>query len=471
MTETSTQVGFQSKAPRLGLVPGFDGFRGMGMLMVMLVHATNTMFEGWSTLVDCFFVLSGFLITTLLLQEYRSTDGISLRKFYARRAARLYPSVLLFCFVWLCISTVSTIIGFEPLSLGRVAADVGAAVTYTYHVFFPVGLAMIEPAVQNQRTMWHLWTLSLEEWFYLVIAGTVLVCVRRRWIRSLGWIMAGTAAAIGICRLFAITGFAQNDPDMIAGARLIFMQRPDGLMLGVALAVLNAYMDRAFIERHRGRVLAIAGVAAVVWIVNLNLSNELFEKVGLPFFKYAPTSTSEFAQLGSSHPVYWFQFGHTVSMWCFAVITFAMVHYWDWWLSRIWSIKALQGTGRLSYTLYIWHGLPFIVILALTGGNDASTPIRLARIPVMFLATFLIAIPVYRYVEMPALKLKLKYSSESQVLDRRTGKMVDTGAVTGTGTADAGTADAGTADAGTADTGAADTIEPANGSASTASES
>ncbi len=425
MTDTAP-TGFRSKAPKLGLVPGFDGFRGMGMLMVMLVHATSTMFEGWSSLVDCFFVLSGFLITTLLLQEYRSTDGISLRNFYARRAARLFPSVFLFGAVWLLISTVATIVGFEPLSLGRVAADVGAAVTYTYHLFFPVGLAMIEPAVQNQRTMWHLWTLSLEEWFYLVIAGTVLVCVRRRWIRSLGVLMVVAASVIGVCRLFAVTGFFQNDPGMVAGVRLIFMQRPDGLMLGVALAVLNAYMDKAFVEQHRRRVLAIAGVAAVVWAVNLNLSNELFEKVGLPFFKYAPTSPSEFAGLGGGHDLYWFQFGHTVSMWCFAIITFAMVHYWDWWLSRVWSGKWLQSTGRLSYTLYIWHGLPFIIILALSGGEEAPTAVKLARIPVMFLATFLIAIPVYRYVEMPALKLKLRFSSESEVLDRRTGEMVRT---------------------------------------------
>jgi peptidoglycan/LPS O-acetylase OafA/YrhL len=423
---------FVSSAPKLGLVPGFDGFRGTGMLLVMLVHATGPLLESWATMVDSFFVLSGFLITTLLLQESRTTGGISMRKFYARRATRLFPSLWLFVGVWLVISTIATVAGLDVLSLRDVGADALAVVGYVYHLFFPVGLATIAPDVQEVRTMWHLWTLSVEEWFYLVIPVTVLFCIRRGWIRQLGIMMVAGAAAIGVARFFAITGFFQDSEGMLPGIRLAFLQRPDGLMIGVALAVVNAYMTTAFIERHRRRVLALATVAAAVWAVTLNAGSEAIGRLGLPHLPYLPSTPEGFNRQDMMETLYWFRFGHTVCIFSFAVMTFALVHYWDWWLSRFWSAGAFQYVGRLSYTLYIWHGLPFLIVLGLTGGEEASTAVTLLRIPVMFALTFLVAIPVYRYVEMPALRLKLRFSSESEVLDRRTGQLVRSGGVAAT---------------------------------------
>ena len=92
MTTTTTARGpFVSSAPKLGLVGGFDGIRGIGVMMVLVGHALFVYFESLVTIVDTFFVLSGFLITTLLLQEHRNTGDIGLRKFYARRAVRLRP--------------------------------------------------------------------------------------------------------------------------------------------------------------------------------------------------------------------------------------------------------------------------------------------------------------------------------------------------------------------------------------------
>ena len=191
VTATSAPRGFVSKAPKLGLVGGFDGIRGIGVCMVLVGHALFEYVESWVTIVDTFFVLSGFLITTLLLQEARTTGGISLKKFYTRRGIRLFPSLWLFVGVWLLISTIATLVGFEPLSLRYVGQDAAAALLYVYHLFFPNGNYVIEPVVQEHRTMWHLWTLSVEEWFYAVIAGTVLVCVRKRWIAQLGLLMGG----------------------------------------------------------------------------------------------------------------------------------------------------------------------------------------------------------------------------------------------------------------------------------------
>jgi len=426
MSSSAQAPSFETQAPRMGLIPGFDGFRGAAMLMVLLVHATGPLLESYATLVDSFFVLSGFLITTLLFQEHRSTKGINLRKFYQRRAIRLFPSVWLFGAVWIVIALIATFIGFEQLHIRHVGADVAAMVGYVYHLFFPVGLGVIEPGIQEHRTMWHLWTLSIEEWFYIFIAGTVFVCIRRNWIKALGIIMMAGVVIIGAARWFAFTGFYQDTDGVLPGIRLAFLQRPDGLMLGVALAVLNAYMDEAFIRRVRRPVLIIAGISAVVWLVTLNTGSRIWSRLGLPFFEYLPTDGDGFTREQMLEQMYWFRFGHTVCVLAFAVMTFALVHYWDWWLSRWWSWGPLQYVGRLSYTLYIWHALPFVILFALTGGEDASTTVSVLRIPFLFAATFLIAVPVYKYVEMPALKLKLKFAGESEVLDRRTGKFVRT---------------------------------------------
>ena len=263
---------FVSKAPKLGFVGSFDGLRGIGVGMVLVGHALFEYFESWVTIVDTFFVMSGFLIATLLLQESRTTGSISIRKFYVRRAVRLLPSVFLFVTVWLVIGAIGEAAGIKGVHVVEIAKDALAAVTYTYHVFFPNGLGMIHPGTQAHRTMWHLWTLSVEEHFYLIIPGLVFVCLRRNWIKLLGWSMGLGAAAIGVARLLAYTG-----PDMSAGAisgvRLAFLQRPDALMWGVCLAVVNAHITHETGQRIRKPMLVVASVAFVVWLAMLNTSS------------------------------------------------------------------------------------------------------------------------------------------------------------------------------------------------------
>lgn len=424
MTAAATRTPFVTAAPKLGLVGGFDGIRGIGVCMVLVGHAMFEYVESWVTIVDTFFVLSGFLITTLLLQEVRSTGTISLKKFYQRRAMRLLPSVWLFAGVWLVISTISTIVGFEALSLRYVGADALAAVLYVYHLFFPNGLYVIEPAVQEHRTMWHLWTLSVEEWFYVVIAGTVLVCVRKRWVLQLGALMIAAFVAIGVARWFAYTGFFQDDEGMIAGVRMAFLQRPDALMLGVAMAAINAYVPEERAQRYRRPMLIVCTLALISWFVMLNLSSGLVRKLGGPYLDYLPAGPEEFNRPHMLDTMYWFRFGHTIGALSFALILVGLVRYREWWLARAWSWKPFQWMGRLSYTLYVWHALPFLILMALMGGSDVSLGVQLLRTPILIAAAFAVSMPVYYLVELRVLRMKLRYSAESEVLDLRTGKMV-----------------------------------------------
>ena len=117
--------------------------------------------------------------------------------------------------------------------------------------------------------MWHLWTLSVEEWFYAVIAGTVLICVKKHWIKQLGVLMGVFFVAIGIARWYAYTGFYQDDVTMISGVRMALLQRPDALMLGVGMATFNAYLTEERLLRWRKLFLFLGTVALVVWFANL----------------------------------------------------------------------------------------------------------------------------------------------------------------------------------------------------------
>ena len=424
MTATTTRTPFVSKAPKLGLVGSFDGLRGMGVCMLLVGHALFGYVESWVTIIDAFFVLSGFLITTLLIQEHRSTKTIDLKKFYQRRAIRLLPSVVLFVGVWLVISVIATLIGYEKLSLRYVGADALAALTYMYHLFFPNGLYMIEPTVQSHRTMWHLWTLSVEEWFYIAIAGTVFICLKRRWVAQLGLLMGAVFVAIGIARWFAYTGFWQDNDGMISGVRLIFIQRPDALMLGVAIVCLNSYLTQERLDRIRKPLIAVGTVGLVVWFVMLNLSSGFVQKLGGPYVDYLPSKPSEFTRPQMLDDMYWFRFGHTIGALAFATVLFCLCRYRTWWPSRFWEHSSLQWMGRLSYTLYIWHALPYLLIFALTGGEDASPAVTILRLPILIAGAFLFAMPVYYLVELRVLKAKLKFSAEKEALDLRTGKMV-----------------------------------------------
>jgi peptidoglycan/LPS O-acetylase OafA/YrhL len=122
--------------------------------------------------------------------------------------------------------------------------------------------------------------------------------------------------------------------------------------------------------------------------------------------------------------LYWFRFGHSVGALAFGCILVALVHYRDWWLARLWSWHGFQWMGRLSYTLYVWHALPYLLLMAVLGGAEASFAVQVARLPLLVLAAFAVSIPVYYLLELRVLRMKLRFSTESEVLDLRTGKMM-----------------------------------------------
>ncbi|CAN5664303.1 hypothetical protein BH10ACT3_BH10ACT3_19220 [soil metagenome] len=415
---------FESQAPRLGFVGGFDGVRGIGILMVLFNHAYSDLSPSFAGIIDVFFVMSAFLIVTLLMQEHRDHDRIDMRKFYARRVVRLLPSAYLCLLAWIVFCLL-----FDRDRLIYVLQDAAAAMTYVYNLVFPVGLASVAPAVAAERSIDQFWSLAVEEHFYLVIAVTVLVCIKKRWMTQL---------AIGLCLLAAwigwqrwtghtgpINGGLPTDSSVPArGLSLIYLSRYDSLMWGVGLAVLNARLPDPLPKMWR-RWLPIAGaiglvVASVSMLMASVFLRDSASKLGLPY-PYVPMAVPpEFAD--QYHGKLWIQYGHSVTALASIPALLAMVRCKDWWANRALSWKPIRFLGRMSYTVYVWHTFFYFVVLEALGGNEYLGQKWRAPIPAALAVGA--SLPIYYGVEQRMLKVKLRFASEKEVLDLNTGKMI-----------------------------------------------
>ncbi|CAB4796826.1 MAG: acyltransferase family protein [Actinobacteria bacterium] len=414
--------GFVSRAPRLGFVGGFDGVRGIGILMVLLNHAYSDLSPSFAGIIDVFFVMSAFLIVTLLMQEFRDQEGINMRKFYARRVVRLLPSAYLCILAWILFCLL-----FDRERLIFVLQDAAAAVTYVYNLVFPVGLAYVDPVAASHRSIDQFWSLAVEEQFYLVIAITVLVCLKRRWMTQLAVGLCILAAWIGWQRWTGHTGpwnggVPTNSSIPARGLSLLWLSRYDSLMWGVGLAVFNAKLPNPLPAAWHKWLPRVGLVGLIFGSVSMLMSSKfLFDltgKFGVPY-PYVPMAVPK-GVLYNGHV--WVQYGHTLTAVAFMPALLAMARCGEWWANRALSWKPLRFLGRMSYTVYVWHTFFYFVILEALGA-DAFLGQKW-RAPVLAVIAIVASLPIYYGVEQRMLRVKLRFATEKEVLDLNTGKMM-----------------------------------------------
>jgi len=242
-----------SKAPKLSHVAPFDGIRGFGIFGVMIGHSYPLDTLSFAGIVDIFFVISGFLITSLLLQEQRSYGRIDLKKFYARRSLRLLPLLYVMLVVVGIAGVAAKYAGLldgTVYTMRELAKETVAAGFYVHNVFYPL---LTGP--------WHahLWTLSVEEQFYLVVGIFMLVALKRGGIRVVAGILVFLVLAIQLSRGFGFTGPLKGP------VLAVWLQRPDSLMVGMLCAIVNANLAGPLSERTK-RILSIGGYVGIVGI-------------------------------------------------------------------------------------------------------------------------------------------------------------------------------------------------------------
>ncbi len=284
--------------PRLPHLPALDGLRALAVASVFAYHADVGWAQGGFLGVDVFFVISGFLITALLLAEWREHAWLDVTRFWKRRALRLLPALLvLLVAVWVAVPLLAA------EQAGRLQGDIRAALAYVSNWRLIFEHQSYFEAAGRPPVLQHLWSLAVEEQFYLVWplllwAGLGLT---RTAGRLVGWILAAAVASAGLMALLYTPG---TDPSrvyygtdtragaILLGAALACVWKPwestrrapvairivlgaagAGALGGLAWSVLSLHQFSDVL--YRGGFLGVAGLAAVLVAVIAHPSTPL----------------------------------------------------------------------------------------------------------------------------------------------------------------------------------------------------
>jgi peptidoglycan/LPS O-acetylase OafA/YrhL len=351
----------------MGYLPGLDGLRALAIIGVLLYHAGVDWVPGGFLGVDVFFVLSGFLITSLILEEYDRAGRIDFRRFYIRRARRLLPAVFV-----LLIAVGIAVLLFYRDALSAFREDALATLFYVNNWWYILVDQSYFESIGRPPLLKHLWSLSVEEQFYLVWPAVALLLVRRGGrplVRRVAIVLA-LASTVWMAYL-AIRGGYPIDADP-SPAYFGTDSHIMGLLIGAALATvwrpgrLSADIPRS------ARILVTSIGAAMIAVV-------------LGFYLF----------VGEFTP--WLYRGGFLVLAIFTAVLIAAATHPASPLGPILGVGVLRYLGRRSYGIYLWHWPIFMVTRP---GIDVpwSEPVAfVVRIGV----TLLIAEISYRFIEMP----------------------------------------------------------------------
>ncbi|HWI97249.1 MAG TPA: acyltransferase family protein [Solirubrobacterales bacterium] len=347
---------------RLPYLPGIDALRAIAVLAVFLYHAGVGWMPGGFLGVDVFFVISGYLITSLLLSEQRRTGRVRLGQFWLRRARRLLPAVGVLIAVTMIVAAI-----VEPDRLTELRGDAISSLAYVANWHFIFEHQSYFDQFQRPSLFRHLWSLSVEEQFYLfwplAFAGGMSLLGRKR--LALG-VLAGAAASLALTWIL----FDPNDASRVYYGT---DTHAAGLLIGVALALVWApwQLQRANPGRWCGPVLDAVGVVALSYLA-LSLLQVHDYDLALYHGGYLWIALAGAAVIAV--------FAHPAAR-----------------LGGLVARPALVWLGLRSYSFYLWHW----PVLALTRpGLDVSLP-RGILIPLQLLAVLALADLSYRLVELP----------------------------------------------------------------------
>ncbi|MBL5973967.1 MAG: acyltransferase [Candidatus Leucobacter sulfamidivorax] len=344
---------------------GLDGLRAIAVAMVLVYHFFPAALRGGFLGVDVFFVISGFLIASLLLREWQATGRIALFSFWRRRARRLLPALGL---VLLVCSSAALLVGGDVLvSIGAQIA--GSAFFVSNWVFVALGSDYF--ARDNPEIYRNTWSLSIEEQFYLVLPFLLLLALGAR---SRGWrAMPFVVLSAGSAVIMAVLALQGAEP-----TRIYFGSDSHtfGLFMGVALALLVREPT--------------PGAAPPRWLQPVTFGGAA---LGLGVLAWLAFSLRE----GSPESFAWgFQLASLAALLAVWSVTRpgALV-------GRLLDAAPLRWVGERSYGIYLWHW-PVLVLLAAAPTPWGRDPDARWITGVLALAiTMPLAILSYRFVEQP----------------------------------------------------------------------
>jgi peptidoglycan/LPS O-acetylase OafA/YrhL len=291
-------------------IPGLDGIRAIAFMLVYFAHTGLGFFVPGGLGVTIFFFLSGYLITTLLRIENERTGTISISQFYFRRTLRIFPPMYVTLAVWMVLTAAGIFVGkveWQPTVLA------GVYLTNYTDLFTPHRI---------QGGLNILWSLSVEEHFYLLFPWLFVLFLRRHWSSTLRSLVLSGLCILALAWRCVSLGYLHSPFNYLHTDT-----RFDSILFGCLLAVcMNPFLDRvpAWITKHSA-LLALGGVLML-------LASLLFRS---PFFRDTFRYSLQGLALGG---IFLFVLGSPNS-----------------WVVRCLEHPSLRFLGRQSYAMYLIH--------------------------------------------------------------------------------------------------------------------
>ena len=342
---------------------GLDGLRALAVLAVIAYHLNFGWAQGGLLGVGVFFVLSGYLITDLLLSQRERTGRIWLGRFWLRRARRLLPAL------WVMLAVVAVWVSLvQPEQLAALRQDVVAAFAYASNWWYVFQHVSYFASFGPPSPLGHLWSLAVEEQFYVVWPLLLILAVRfvrRRQVLVVLVLLGVVASALAMAALYQAGG---NPNRMYYGTDT----RAFELLIGASLALVwPSRRVVAAISRRRRAALDAVGVSGLAVIALMVVYTNQYQ----PFV---------------------YQGGLVLLSLAAAALVVALTHPLTV-LSKVMGAPPMRWLGARSYGIYLWH---YPIIILTTPLVDSAGP-HLVRSAAQVTATVVLAALSWRYVEEP----------------------------------------------------------------------
>jgi peptidoglycan/LPS O-acetylase OafA/YrhL len=351
----------------MGYLPGLDGVRALAVIGVLLYHADLSWIPGGFLGVDVFFVLSGFLITSLILEEFDRSGRVDFRKFYLGRARRLLPALIL---VLVVVSLAAALVYQDAAR--QLASDVVASIFYVNNWWYIAADQSYFEFIGRPPLLKHLWSLAVEEQFYLVWPAIAFLAMRR-FARKGVFAVAATLAILSTIWMLQLA-VANGFPDFADPSRAYFGtdSHSMGLLIGAAMATFwRPGRMRRSLPTGASVIITAIGIAALLAVIW--------------FFVF----------VGEFTP--WLYRGGFLGLALIVATLIAAASHPGVGLGKAMGTQPWRYIGQRSYGLYLWH---WPVFMATRPGLDLS----LDGVPLLILRLGLtvgIAELSFRFVEMP----------------------------------------------------------------------
>lgn len=366
------------------MIPGLDGLRAIAFFLVFALH-TNYLQMGWVG-VSLFFVLSGFLITGILLDMKASLSSRDyFVKFYGRRFLRIFPLYYFYLLLMTGLTAWLISLPYRPRYMRVFWDQAKYAVLYVYDFFFATA------SFKHSNLLDHFWSLSVEEQFY-IFWPLLLLIVPDKWLKKLFivFILLGPLFRLvfffvyrsGVFRFFA-------DSPELATYPLPFSH--------IDAFALGAYISRFSIPKAKQQFYALLALLPVLGLITQYIATRTTAPLsGLGYQLLLPDS-------------YKYIWAYTLLNYFFAVLIYGVAQ--EAWFTRFLEWRPLRYMGKISYGLYVYH-FPIVWFAGrIADFGLGLTPfwVKFLTALIAFAATLLIASLSFRFLERPITNLKDRF--------------------------------------------------------------